>query len=356
MDDRPPVSSQETPLWDRISTSSLVRFLLFFTSGWALVTLLEYFEYVIFTFTIAAILALLLNYPVRYLERFLGRGAALGIVIVLSLVLVIVLLAGVSLTITTQLQQLVNQVVVAMSSSTTPLSQLQDWLIDRNVRLDLEPLAAQIRNALASSTGLLFSSLPSLLNSYITFIVILVVAFFMLIDGGNLWKLLLKLLPSKYRERFATAVQKNFLGFFQGQFLISAIHSGSIFIIFLVLQIPFALALAITSGVFNLIPGIGATLGITIVVLVILVQGGWLIALKVAIACVVLQQLQDNLLAPKIMQSTVHLNPVVVFFALLVGARIAGFLGVFLSVPIAGVIVSLLDIEEMQSGSPPEEP
>ncbi|HLO85082.1 MAG TPA: AI-2E family transporter, partial [Nostocaceae cyanobacterium] len=59
--------------------------------------------------------------------------------------------------------------------------------------------------------------------------------------------------------------------------------------------------------------------------------------------------LQDNVLAPRVMQSTVHLNPIVVFFALLVGTKIAGLLGVFLSIPIAGVIVSLLEIDELQA-------
>jgi predicted PurR-regulated permease PerM len=81
---------------------------------------------------------------------------------------------------------------------------------------------------------------------------------------------------------------------------------------------------------------------------VILVQSGWLTALKAFAICVILQQLQDNLISPRVMQRTVHLSPVVVFFALLVGTRVSGLLGVFLAVPVAGVIVSLLDLEEAQ--------
>jgi predicted PurR-regulated permease PerM len=67
------------------------------------------------------------------------------------------------------------------------------------------------------------------------------------------------------------------------------------------------------------------------------------------IICVVLQQIQDNVVSPRIMQSTVHLNPLVVFLALLIGGQVAGLLGVLLSVPVSGVIVSLLEIEEMQA-------
>jgi predicted PurR-regulated permease PerM len=48
------------------------------------------------------------------------------------------------------------------------------------------------------------------------------------------------------------------------------------------------------------------------------------------------------------MQGSINMNPVVMFFALLVGARIAGLVGVFLSIPLAGVLISLFEIEEMQ--------
>jgi predicted PurR-regulated permease PerM len=101
-------------------------------------------------------------------------------------------------------------------------------------------------------------------------------------------------------------------------------------------------------GTLDIIPGIGATLGVSAATLLILSQNVWL-ALKVLAACIVLQQLQDNLLAPRIMQGALNLNPVVVFFALLIGARVAGLLGVFISIPITGVIVSLFEIDEMKS-------
>lgn len=71
-------------------------------------------------------------------------------------------------------------------------------------------------------------------------------------------------------------------------------------------------------------------------------------ALKVLIGCILLQQVEENLLMPRIMKGSINLNPVVMFFALLVGARIAGLVGVFLSIPIAGVLISSFEIQEMQ--------
>ena len=88
-------------------------------------------------------------------------------------------------------------------------------------------------------------------------------------------------------------------------------------------------------------------MGIGTVFFILLTQDV-LLAFKVLAASIILQQIQDNLISPRVMQNSVDVNPVVTFFALLVGARIAGLLGIFLAVPIAGLIVSLLEIDELK--------
>jgi len=75
----------------RLSNSFIIRFLLLFAFGWALLQLLVYFETVIVIFTFAAILAALLNYPVRWLRRFLPRTSAVILVFLISLLIVIAL-------------------------------------------------------------------------------------------------------------------------------------------------------------------------------------------------------------------------------------------------------------------------
>lgn len=345
---RSPEPKNHSPIWSQISTNALVRFLLFFASGWAFVALFQYFEYVIFVFAISAIIALILNYPVQYLQRFVKRSIALSLVIVLSLIIILVAVVAIALTLTNQIQQLTTLLLQILNTSNNPLDRVQSALAAQNIPLNLDAIEVQIRNLFTTGLNWALTSLPILLQNYLTFIIILVVSFFMLIDGAKLWRLVLKLVPSQHRNRVAKAVQTNFVGFLQGQLLISFLLSVATFLVFILFEIPFSFLLAVTVGVFDLIPGIGATLGVTVVCLIILVQSGWLTALKVLAVCVILQQLQDNLLAPRVMQTTVHLSPVIVFFALLVGTRVSGLLGVFLSVPIAGVIVSLLELEEAQ--------
>lgn len=149
-------------------------------------------------------------------------------------------------------------------------------------------------------------------------------------------------------NELTVAIQRNFLEFFWGRLILSVFFGVSAFIVFLILQVPYALILATIAGVFDLIPGIGATLGISLVALIVLPQGIWL-SLKVLVGCILLQQIEENLLMPRIMQGSLNINPVVMFFALLIGARIAGLLGVFLAVPIAGVIISLFEMDELKA-------
>lgn len=110
---------------------------------------------------------------------------------------------------------------------------------------------------------------------------------------------------------------------------------------------PYSLVLATIVGLFDLIPGIGATLGIFLVALIVLPQGIGL-SIKLIISCVLLQQVEENLLMPRIMRGSVKLNPVVLFTALLIGAQVGGLFGLFLSIPVAGTLVSVFELEELQ--------
>lgn len=85
------------------------------------------------------------------------------------------------------------------------------------------------------------------------------------------------------------------------------------FLVFILLQVPFSLVLSLIIGNIDAIPGIGATLGIGTVFLFLLTQNV-LLAFKVLVASIILQQIQDNLVSPRVMQNSVDVNPVVTIF------------------------------------------
>ncbi|MGF1490672.1 MAG: AI-2E family transporter [Prochloraceae cyanobacterium] len=349
--DKRPTDPNYNLFWKRVSTNVLVNFLLCFASGWALLELFKYFENVLVTFSFAAILAFLLNYPVRYLKRYLGRGLALGIVIAVTLLIIISVVGSLAIYFLNQLEQIIEIITERLNSPDSPLNQLDVFFEARNIQIEIEVLQELIKNSLNYTISLIIGSLSSFPNTLISFIFILVIAFFMLIEGEKLWKFTLKIIPAKRRERFSRVVKQSFIGFFRGQLIISIILTIATFLSFLLLKIPFALTLAIIMGLFSSIPGVGATLGVLTIAAIVLVQNGWFATIEVIVSSVILQQIQDNFISPRIMQQAVNLNPVIVFFALMVGARIAGLWGIFMSIPIAAALVSWFEIEEMQHNS-----
>jgi predicted PurR-regulated permease PerM len=112
--------------------------------------------------------------------------------------------------------------------------------------------------------------------------------------------------------------------------------------IFLFLRVPFALLFAIIIGISELIPFIGATLGIGLVTLLVLLQN-WLLVFPVAMVAIIMQQIKDNILAPKLLGNFIGLNPLWIFVAILMGFEIAGLLGTLVAVPIAGTIKGTFD-------------
>jgi predicted PurR-regulated permease PerM len=312
-----------------LSSPALVRFLLLFLSGWAAVTLVAYFYNVIALFVVAAILAVLLNGLVGILTRWLPRGLAIVATVSLLLLGLSALLGGVGLQVAGQAGGLIADLESTIDRTQLPFL--------RELRaIDLDRVLAMLTSHLGSGLGMLGGAVTNLLGV----IFLLVLTIYMLVDNGRLWRSLLTLLPEDVRGRFDRSVQRNLLAFLRGQLTLVLFLSLTSLLAFVVLGVKFALVLAIIMGVLDAIPGIGATLGVLVVSSIVLVTQGHLLALAVVGVSLLLQQIQDNLIHPKVMGAALEINPLVLFFALFVGERIAGLLGLFLAIPIAGMVVS----------------
>ncbi len=341
---RRPSHRHRSPFWHFFSNDNLIRYLLLFTFGWAVIQIIAYFQTIIVIFVFASILAFLLNYPVQWLERYLRHSVAVVIVFFSSLILFLVLFFTLGLTVVSELQAFLRQAPNLVESLLNYLEQTESWLEELNLAINLDFLQAEfqkrIGNALSFSTGIV----GNLLTRFVEFIIILVIAFFMLLDGKAIWQSIVKIFPVGYQSRLTTSLRDNFLGFFRGRLILAVFFGFSALLVYLIIQTPYPLLLAMIGGVFDLIPGIGATIGISLAALIVLPQGIF-ISLQIILYCVLLQQIEENILMPRIMQSAVNLNPVLIFFSLLIGVRIGGFLGLFLAIPIAAVIVSFLKQE-----------
>jgi predicted PurR-regulated permease PerM len=339
--------SNNNRMWKHINNAQLVRYLLLFALAWAIAQVLAYFATVIVIFMFAAILAFLLNYPVKFISRFIPRSIAVLVVFLLALLVIGGLTATLGIAVIAQAQQLLAQAPQLLDWMIAQLQSIQSFMENQNIKVDLSTFEGQLREQALSAISIGLTTLQKVLFNLLDIILVGVISFFMLSDGKRLWNLIMRLFPSHLRYDLTKSIQKNFLGFFWVRLLVSVFFSISIFIVLIVLNSPYPLVLAAVAGAFDLIPGIGATIGISLICLIILPQGIFL-SLKVLAACIILEQVAENFLMPRIMKGSVNINPVIMFLVLLMGARVAGLIGVFLSIPITGVIISILDIDEMR--------
>ena len=315
--------------WVSLGQQQLVRFLLLVASGWAAVVVIAYFYNVLTMFIMAAILAVLMDYPVRLLQNTLPRWLAIVFTCLGLGLLVVGFVTVLGFQVVNQGTSLISDLLASLRDSDFPFH-------DYVKQLNIEQAIGVLRTSLGTGFGLVGGALSNVVG----IIFLPVITIYMLADGGRLWTSVLQLVPADSRQRFDRSVQRNVLGFLRGQMTLVLFLSVSSFVVFALLGVKFSLVLALVVGVLDAIPGIGATLGvITAASLVALTQGPWM-AVNVVVASILLQQIQDNILHPRVMGKALNINPVVLFFALFVGERIAGLLGVFLAIPVAGMILS----------------
>lgn len=314
---------------------------------WLLSQVFRYFEHLITLLAIAAILAFLLNYPVQLFERLrVTRAVAVSIVFLITCAVLIIV--GVTLlpVVTQQTSQLVERIPTWLEASGQNLQAFDNWAKERNLPLDIRAFSgrinAQIERQLQplaeQAVGLALGTLSGLVDS----LLVLVLAFYMLLYGRRLWQGIINLFPPQLGIPISESLRLNFQNFFISQVLL-AIFVGIVLIpVFVSMRVPFALLFALLIGVSELVPFIGAALGIALVSLLIMLQDFGL-GMQVAIAATVLHQIRDNILAPRMMGDFTGLNPLWILISLLIGLQIAGFLGVVVAVPIAGTIKDTLD-------------
>ncbi|MDX2100519.1 MAG: AI-2E family transporter, partial [Leptolyngbyaceae cyanobacterium bins.59] len=314
-------------------------------NAFAFASIFEYFHSLIAILVGASLLAFLLNYPVSWLERHGAKRDQIAILVFL-LALSILLALGITLVpiALTQAQQLVARIPELIESGRRQLVTLNIQVESAGLPINLDALVSQINDRLKGQLQAIAGQALNLavvtLTSLFDFLLTMVLTFYLLQHGDSIWSSLIDWLPSKIREPFSQTLRLSFQNFFIGQ-IVSATSMGSVLIlVFLWLKVPFGLLFGLTIGVMALVP-YGGTVGIISVTLLVSLQNG-LLGLQVLGASVLVQQILETLIAPRVLGNITGLNPTWVLIAVLTGARVAGLLGVVVAVPTAVVIKTAL--------------
>jgi predicted PurR-regulated permease PerM len=179
-----------------------------------------------------------------------------------------------------------------------------------------------------------------------SFVAILFMVGYMLIDGQRLRNIVLLIYPPDVRaDRRAMMhrMGRRMSSWLSGQLTLSLIMGVALFIGLIVLRVPYAVPLAIFATFGEMVPVIGPILGTTPALAVALLQSPWQFWSVLALA-IVLQKMENLFIAPRIMASKVHISPLAVFIAFMVGASLLGIVGAILAIPAA--VIAQVTFEE----------
>ena len=315
-------------------------------NAWAISSIFAYFHSLIIILVAASLLAFLLNYPVSWMQQQGARREQVAILVFL-VTLSILLALGVTLVpiALTQAQQLVFRLPEWIDSGRHQLMVLNQWAENQGLPLSLDALAVQINDRLKGQLQAIAGQVLNLavvtLTSLLDFLFTMVLAFYLLQHGDELWLSLVQWLPPHIRQPFSQTLRLSFQNYFIAQLIYATCMAAALIPTFLWLKVPFGLLFGLTIGVMALVP-YGGTVGIVLTTLLVALQDIWL-GLRLLSAAEIVLQILENLVLPRILGRATGLNPVWVLLSVLVGAQVGGLLGVVVAVPLAVVIKAALE-------------
>jgi predicted PurR-regulated permease PerM len=218
------------------------------------------------------------------------------------------------------------------------------WRVDLASAFQADALMQQ---ATAVGTALVGQSLgivSGIANLLINLVLVLILGFYMTLDGPRLSARLLEMLPATWRGdtlTFFAIVNRTFGGFLRAQLVQALFYGLATAVLMVALGVSDVALASVLAAILVLIPLIGGVFAIIPPLIIVLVENPdrFLILL---IGLIVLQQILFNMIMPRLMGRIVGLHPLLVFAAILVGAALAGAWGILFGVPVAGVIASVL--------------
>jgi predicted PurR-regulated permease PerM len=334
---------------DRPRPAELVRLGALFSLGAAATLLGLYAVYsvraILVRVLIALFIAVSLDPAVRVLaRRGVRRGVAVTLIFLLALGAVAGFLLSVIPPLVEQFQALVDDLPRLVNSLQDRSSRFRE-LNDRfNVTDQLQGLVGTLPSRLGSGvlgiTGRVFGAVFNTLT-------VLVFTIYFMADMPRIRSGVVRLFPVDPRPRARQVldlVVEKVGGYMIGNIVISIIAGVASFVAFTVLGVPFAVPLAFLIAITDLIPMIGASLGAVIGVTVALFTTDlWPTTVLVAAFFVAYQQLENYLIAPRVLRTTVELGAAAVLLAGLIGGTVLGLVGALMAIPVAAAFNVLLN-------------
>ncbi len=326
--------------------SETTKWLVIISSLLALVWIIARFSQIISPLAIAVILAYVLNPPVRFLtartrlpRTLVVASIYLALIVILSLMLVAFV---------PSLIQQVTSIDVDLQDSVDGISRFfEQPLFIFGFYVDLLDVYQEVRGTVQNIVSPLASQTVSFLfglaSGFAWLVFVLIVSFYLLKDLGKFGRSIYGLVPGDYQDeirRLGEGINVVWNAFFRSQLVLCAVVGAVVGVTMQVVGVRNALILGIIAGVLEIIPNIGPIIAAIPAVLIayfqgstyLLISNGWFALLVIGLY-VVIQQLENNILVPRIIGRSLNLHPLVIIVGAIAGANLAGVLGMFLAAP-----------------------
>jgi len=209
-----------------------------------------------------------------------------------------------------------------------------------------ESAVGAAKQGLPALTENIFAGIKGFLGGVGSFVLVLVMTFYFTVDEENVRRFWLRMTPVEYRDRakkILASVGTRIGNWFRGQLMIGAAIAAISYLVYAVTGIPDALLLALIAGLASFVPIVGAAIGIVPAVFIALTVSVTK-AVIILVATIAINWIIANALVPRIMSRAVGLNPIIIVLVMLIGAELAGGLGLILAVPVASIIDVIVSV------------
>lgn len=335
--------SQKTSI--SISTSSIIKVIVAALAMYLLYTIREIVLILIISMVLASAMDPLVDW--LYRKAKFPRGLSVIMVYLIFIAAVVGVIYFVVPPMIDQFADLGARLENFRDEINSRTSSLAGVLRELGIERGLSDLGKNFTNL----TGSFFKTTLGVFSGFIEVIAVLAISFYLISSESGMKNFIKSLVPFRhqaYAVRLTDRVQNKIAYWLLGQVILSGFIFLFTFIGLTLLGVKNALALALLAGLLEIVPYLGPILSAIPAILLAFVQSPSL-ALFVLVLYLVIQQVENYVLVPKIMGRTVGANPVVILVAVLVGFKIAGIIGMLLAVPIvAAVSVFLNDLREMR--------
>lgn len=292
---------------------------------------------------ISLLITISLEHTVRFFQRqtFLNRPVSRSMAVMISYLFVFI---SATLTISIGLDPVISQ-----SQKLLQMLGREQQVVKIGEGYDFSP--AEVLSGFISTSGGIISATRSVFNNVTGLFSILILSIYMSIDWVNMKIRLAGLFKDKNKqkvEKVLVDIEDNVGLWLRGQLILMLFIGLLSYLGLLAIGVEFPLALGIISGVLEIVPIIGPVVSAVLAALVAVVDSP-VKALAVILVFTVIQQIEGNILVPKVMQKVSGFSPIVILIALLIGSNLFGLVGAIVAVPVlmvGSIIVKSLFFDE----------